>query len=341
MTNKYEGLDIATLEVTLKCQLRCPGCYMNKKEVQRRDTKNDMGLKTAVKILDLCKEYKGSELKEAHILGGEPLKWKFLKEFIIELNKRKIIPHIYTNMLNIDKSLAKWLYKKNVKITGKLNINPNCNKEIGIQAELIGSNTKTAKKMISNIRVLQKAGYNKKNLSLNNLIRKSNLNSIPGFYKWCILNNINPDLELMGSGTGKTDPKITPSANELAELILKLQKARKELNLKKARLALPHIFSGCDHCEHQLYFNVDGNIKPCSSDGLRIISNINNKDPIKKAMESKEVLSRVNRKRKDFAAPCDICKQWDFCKGGCAATRQAIKDKIIGCPVEILIRNKE
>jgi len=128
-------LKYGIIEVTTRCQLRCKGCYM-----VRKDSLNgqQMTLEQAINVLDLCKEYCGQELESMDILGGDPLLWPYLGAYIEELICRSIKPWVFTNMLAINPEMAKWLFERNVYITGKMNINPNDPNQLKIQAELLG-----------------------------------------------------------------------------------------------------------------------------------------------------------------------------------------------------------
>jgi len=221
-------LKYGIIEVSTRCQMRCPGCYM----VRRNALNNkDMTLKQAIRILDLCRDYCGWDLDSMDILGGEPLLWPHLKEYIEELLRRKIAPWIYTNMLGITPELARWLYDRNVHITGKLNIADFQDPiQVELQAKMIGSSEKTALKMKKGIEIFKEAGYTDPMFRLQNLIRKENIHLIPDFMIFCQKNNIGIDLELMASGetVGPDYFKVAPTAKEIADLVIEIERRGKE-----------------------------------------------------------------------------------------------------------------
>ena len=99
------GLRYGIIEVTTRCQLRCPGCYMVRRSALN---KGEMSFEQAVHILDLCKEYRGGrELETMDVLGGEPLLWSHLRQFVEELIHRDILPWIFTNMVAITPEVAR------------------------------------------------------------------------------------------------------------------------------------------------------------------------------------------------------------------------------------------
>lgn len=333
-----KGLKYAIIEVTTSCQLACPGCYMVRRGALNKSL---MPLKQAIDILDICREYRrGRELETMDILGGEPILWPYLKEYISELLVRGIKPWVFTNMLAITPELAKWLFEREVNITGKLNIDPTESDQLELQAEMIGRSEIIARKMIEAIAVFTTAGYRAPLLRLQNLVRKNNIELIPQYYRWCLENNIGTDLELMGSGEAITEDywKIAPTPQEVARLIPKIQKIRQDFGLEPAEVLMPHIFGSCPFYDAGLYFDVQGGIRACSNSTVSLGS-IFDPDPIKKAYESELICNRLNLTQEKVGAPCSTCEKWNKCRGGCRATVEGSGDYLGGyslCPVPYL-----
>ncbi len=327
---KYSGYDIAIIETNLSCQLDCPGCYMHQ-EMDGDDTQ--LHLDQAVEILDRSRDYKGSEISEVQLVGGEPLLWDHLRKFIELAKERGINIQIYTNMIATSYRVSRFLFKNEVKITGKLNISPDGDEEqLKMQADMIGRPIDTARKMIERIHILISAGYDQSLLRLNNVLRKDNLKYVLGFYRWCLENKIGADFELMSSG-GEIDEtywELSPEPQQIAELIRGLQQVRSDLGLPEAAIAMPHIFNACMYCRHHLYFALNGDIKACSTSGLPILANMSDPDAIKKARESEVMIARQNLNQALVGEPCDTCDCWDGCQGGCRATAESSGDNDAG-----------
>lgn len=342
---RYQGKSLALtgfkygiIEVTTTCQLACPGCYMVRRKALNAKF---MSLDQAIYILDICREYRNSHnLETMDILGGEPLLWPYLKDYISELLNRGIKPWVFTNMLAITPKLAAWLLDREVNITGKLNINPDSSYQIKLQAEMIGRNEKTAELMIEAINVFIRAGYKAPLLRLQNLIRKNNIEFIPQYYQWCLKNNIGTDLELMGSGEPIDDGywKIAPTPQQIAQLIPKIQKVRQDFGLEPAEVLMPHLFGSCPFYDAGLYFDVWGGIRACSNSTISLGS-IFDSDPIRKAYESELICNRLNLTKERVGEPCSACEKWNKCRGGCRATAEGLGNYLNGyslCPVPYL-----
>jgi len=332
------GLKYGIIEVTTRCQLRCPGCYMVRRQALNKKV---MPLKQAIYVLDACREYRqGNDLETMDILGGDPLLWPYLTDYITELLKRGIKPWVFTNMLAITPTLATWLLEREVNITGKLNIDPSDESQIDQQAIMIGRSVRMARKMIGAIKVLTDAGYKAPLLRLQNLIRKSNIDLIPGYYRWCLEHNIGTDLELMGSGE-PIDYKywaIAPTPRQVAELVPKIQAVRREFGLDPAEVLMPHLFGSCPFYDAGLYFDVQGGIRACSNSTVSLGS-ISDPDAIKKAYESELICNRLRLSQELVGEPCSHCAKWSQCRGGCRATVEGSGDPYGGyslCPVPYL-----
>ena len=335
--NNEKSLKYGIIEVTTKCQLRCPGCYMFRRKAFNH---GEMSLYQAINILDNCRDYCGRELETMDILGGEPLLWPFLKDYISALLQRGIQPWIFTNMLAIDPELARWLFEREIHVTGKLNINPSDPKQLPVQAQMIGCGNKTAGQLLQAIEIFLKAGYRVPLFRLQNLIRKKNLEFIPGYYKWCLQRNIGMDLELMGSGEKVDDVywKIAPTADQLVKMILEVQRVRQEFGLEPAEVLMPHVFGSCPFYDKGLYFAVDGHIRACSNSTI-ILANITDSESIKKAYESPLICNRLMLNQELIGEPCRSCDKWEKCRGGCRATAEGSGDWKSGytlCPVPVL-----
>jgi len=336
------GLRYGIIEVTTKCQLRCPGCYMVRRDALN---KGEMTLDRAIKILDLCRDYRGAELETMDILGGEPLLWPHLQKYVEELLLRGIKPWIFTNMIAITSGLAAWLYERKVHITGKLNVDPDNGRDLWIQERMIGfgfddDGSALVRRMFGAIEIFIDAGYKTPLFRLQNLIRKVNLAEVPGYYRWCLERNIGTDLELMGSGEGigRSYFEEAPDRYEIAGMITEIQKVRIESDLEPAEVLMPHVFGSCPFFDKGLYFAVDGTIRACSNSTVTL-AHVTDDEPIRKAYESPLICNRLKLTRETVTGPCSTCHKWEKCRGGCRATVEGIGDPFGSyplCPVPLL-----
>ncbi len=331
------GLRYGIIEVTTKCQCACPGCYMVRRSALN---KGEMTLNQAVRVLDLCRDYIGTELETMDILGGEPLLWPHLKEYIEVLIGRGILPWIFTNMLAITPELARWLHEREIHVTGKLNVNPDDSTQFALQGRMLGRSTEIAKRMIGTIGTFQGAGYRAPLFRLQNLIRKSNIHLAPEYYRWCLMENIGTDLELMGSGeeVGEGYWKVAPTPEQIARMIEEIQKIRQQYGLEPAEVLMPHVFGACPFNTKGLYFAGDGHIRACSNSTMQL-AHLDDVNPIRVAYESELICNRCSLTQERVGEPCHSCAKWSKCRGGCRATVEGMGDANGGyflCPLPYL-----
>jgi len=330
-TRPEGGLRYGIIEATSKCQLRCPGCYM----VRRCHlNQGEMSLATAVRILDLCRDYRGSELETMDILGGEPLLWSPLQEYIEILLDRGILPWIFTNMLAINPEVAKWLRDREVHITGKLNVDPSDVTQYPLQAEMIGGTSRTVRQLFEAIDIFIAAGYSDPLFRLQNLLRRANISHVPGYYYWCLAHNIGTDLEMMGSGETIDDDywETAPTPQQVATMIEQIQAVRVKFGLDRMTVLMPHIFGSCPFYDKGLYFDVRGGIRACSNSTVPL-GHIDDPDPIRTAYESPLICNRLCLTQAVVGEPCHSCKRWEKCRGGCRATVEGLGDPFGGYPL--------
>ena len=325
------GLRYGIIEVTTRCQCRCPGCYMVRRNVLNH---NDLSLSDTVQVLDLCREYCGRELETMDILGGEPLLWPRLQSFITVLLKRGVKPWIFTNMLAVTPNLARWLHEREIHITGKLNIDPDAREQLPIQAAMLGRSEKTAAKMIRAISVFLEAGYRAPLFRLQNLIRTANIDFVSDYYRWCLEHEIGTDLEMMGSGEaiGPEYWAIAPKPEQIAKMINLIQGVRRKFGLGPGFVLMPHIFGACPFFDKGLYFAVNGTIRACSN-SQTTLARISDRDPIRKAYESELICHRHSLTRQSVGQPCQSCDRWEKCRGGCRATAEGTGGSYAGYPL--------
>jgi radical SAM protein with 4Fe4S-binding SPASM domain len=303
-----------------------------------------MSLDQAVRVLDLCRDYCGRELETMDILGGEPLLWPYLKEYVEVLLKRGIKPWIFSNMLGITDETAKWLFERQVHVTGKLNINPEDESQFALQAQMIGCNVQLAKEMIKAIDVFLDAGYRAPQFRLQNLVRRLNIDFVPEYYRWCLRRNIETDLELMGSGEpiGSEYWLVAPRPQQIAEMIERIQEVRQEFGLEPAEVLMPHVFGSCPFYDRGLYFAADGKIRACSNSTVNLAS-MSDDQPIARAYESELICHRLNLAQAKVGEPCRSCDKWEKCRGGCRATAEGFGGPYAGyplCPMPFLTGSK-
>lgn len=309
-------------ELLTRCDARCPGCYMD----ERLDgSAMEFDINTFVQVLDLTNP------NQVDLLGGEPLLWEPLKKAIEILDQRSITTYLFSNFMNIDRTLGEFLLDKGVYLTGKMNIaDPSNQSQLELQAQMIGiKNMDKVRKIFENIEMLTEIGFKQPYFSIENLLRKENIEYAPEFAKWCLDRDIRPDLELPAcyDPSDKEYFERIPTPKQIAQLIQDVKE------VYDGELLPPHItarctYSGVPPTTGAMYFRPNGDIQACSGNKTILANFLEDENPIEKAKQSEVVQTRINLTQDMITeGSCKICYKWDDCGGGCRATVENLGNK--------------
>jgi len=314
---------------TKKCNLKCIYCFIKKREKKENKT---LLLEDNLNIINQFAELGGKYIKTATI--GEP----FLDQNFFNPKNNKInFPLIdyaknlgiywtsFSNLLLVTKEIADELYKKDVSLIGKLNsLNPE------IQEELTGNTGQYKKEnwidhegisIPKNLKYLIDAGFNNlinedgeehTRLGVDIIITKLNYKDIPNVVKFCLENNIYPDMETL---------EISGDAiNNLTKLNLELKDKKwlyKELiKITGKEFLGQERISTSDCCPiftAGIVYNPDGSLRFCYNKNANLGFNLKNDNLAEvyfQMLEIKqEIIPRVLKnyqRQKGIINPCPM-----------------------------------
>lgn len=326
--NKVSAVILETSNECLACA--CPGCYMiaggrDKEPLQLINSQ------MAEAIFDLIKQQnQGKEADSVDLIGGEPMEpnvWPEVKKTIEIALDRGITPWLFTNGMYMTPTDAKWLVDKGVFVTMKLNIgNLENEKQLEIQAQMIGKTVAAAKQLIRGLYTALDTGMRDPQLSVENLIRGGEQSNVPFFTEYYELGldlGFKPDIELMGNGEIADYGyfALAPTIEQVRWIMAQIKEVREKRGLDPITFLMPHVTGSCPFYDTALYFRPNGDIQPCSNNKT-VLSNIN-KDgdtAIQKAVDNPVIQIRRNLQQNQVTDPCGQCGDWKLCRGGCRAT---------------------
>ncbi len=299
------------LETSLICNLKCGYCC-NK---SGKPLENEIRYS---KILDLVNQAKELGAKSVVVIGGgEPTLYPQFKELIQYISTQNMIPVIFTNTTTMTKELASFLFKNNTTVITKLD---SLIEEI--QDSLSGVKG-TYKKIQQGLSNLLDVGYiesnidNQLRLGASFVVNKKNQNEAVDIWKYCRDNNIYPNLEMMiPNGEARNySNDIFLQSSEWKKLKLELLDIDRKFYNINWEPQYP-LCNGCLQTYYNLYINVLGNVRPCSSvhiDEIGIQMNVNN-------MSLKEILDSpyfhfIRNIDTNISGKCQICRYSPECIG--------------------------
>jgi MoaA/NifB/PqqE/SkfB family radical SAM enzyme len=179
-----------SIDLSNKCNLNCPYCYVEDKDSLRKTRHNDeLNFNQIINVID---ELHSCGARTINIVGaGEPTIDTDFEEIIEHINTKKIKIVLFTNGIRLfnETTLVKFLQKNNVSVVIKYN-----SSKPDIQDLLVGRQGYTLKRDAT-LEMLIDLGFNSHyptKLGIDVIVNKGNFKEVPQILKWCRENNIFP-----------------------------------------------------------------------------------------------------------------------------------------------------
>ncbi|MCX6740772.1 MAG: 4Fe-4S cluster-binding domain-containing protein [Candidatus Parcubacteria bacterium] len=327
---KHGRLLVLWLEIWPSCHLNCQFCFNN----GGRASKEESWLKVEdyYRMID---EFASLGGKYIGIPGyGEPFHPQNVEltiSIIRYAKERQVKTYVFTTADLIGLDLAKQLDELKVTLMVKFN-----SFKASIQDTLVGVSGYAAKRAKA-LEILKQLDFTKNEkgddgevttrLGFVTSIIPENENEIEEIWKYCLANNIYPDVDtILPSGRGECFQATSP------EKIREICKSATGKDLKSPTYLDGH----CDRTQYGLYVNYQGKIFPClgcKSNGKKIsLGNVG----AGLALAWNMVLMRKIRNR-DYFGKCATCQHFqnnecNSCFGRCCTKCSEDEIKMEGCP---------
>ncbi|OQY11097.1 MAG: hypothetical protein B6I31_05590 [Desulfobacteraceae bacterium 4572_19] len=364
---KKAGLLSIELELSLRCNFKCPYCYVPDTNYFEEELLEE-------EIRDVILQAKEMGAKKITILGGEPTIYPGILEIVRFISQNNLQVEIFSNGSGITADFAKELFANNVRMVLKKNT---LNEEL--QDKLTGK--EGAFKIINSaLENLQNAGYpsnkghlaNKGNLankghsentehpantehpvntehpanrehSVNNsflavssVICKQNIAELPDFWQWLRNRNIVPYFEII---TPQANAKINDWLEVPKNQLQKLFQEISDIDRKKYGFNWdpqpPLMGNRCLRHQFSCLVTSKGDITPCV--GVTIpLGNIR-EQTLSNIIKNSSVLNDLKNYQKTIKGPCGKCEKSDGCYGCRGAAYQLTGDYLASDPLCWLI----
>jgi radical SAM protein with 4Fe4S-binding SPASM domain len=299
------------------------------------------------KILDMFVTQGGLSID---FVGGEPTLHPRFINMVSKCASAGIDIWVYTNLrqFGIDAWLSKKLLEvggEKVTVVGKLNIHDLDNPDqVKFQSKLIGASTTAVTEMQMGLNNLLAAGFSKGKIGIENLLRKSNIESAPQVYEEGLKRGFFVDLEIPtcpvsgGEAALKEWLNFFPSKQQIKNCIEAVQKINQHYGIPPYIAIMPHLTgrnaegvgTGCVSFKRSaLLTEADGRIGMCTS-GKPLLDKTGRqlnllRDPVEEIFSHPDLLARRRscEQKNIRSGPCATCQHWQHCLGGCVALREA------------------
>jgi len=309
------------IEVTLKCNFRCPYCYVPNKEAPENELSLD-------EIKDVILQARDLGVEKIILLGGEPAIHPNILTIIRFIRNHALEVEIFTNGSMVTEDFAEELYKNRVRVVLKMNTF-----DEKLQDVLTGQkgSFKVIQKAFSNLR---QAGYPSKQafLAVSTIICRQNLDEIPKIWRWLRDRNIAPYFEI-----------ITPQENALTNEWLNVRPEKikdvfyliSEIDRKEYGYIWdpqpPLMGNRCMRHQFSCLVTSRGDVMPCV--GINIPVGSIRKKRLADIIKDSEVLKNLKNYKQTIKGPCGVCEKADTCYGCRGAAFQMTGDYLASDPL--------
>jgi radical SAM protein with 4Fe4S-binding SPASM domain len=291
------------IEFSLKCNFKCPYCYLPDESY----FKGELGVDEIKNVLVQAKELGA---KKIIILGGEPMVYPKIFEMLEFITQHGMIVEMFTNGYNITEENAKRLFDLKINVVLKMNTS-----DKHLQDKLSGQEG-ASKQIEQSLNNLRTAGYPTKDpfLAISTIICKDNIKELPQFWRWLRDNEILPYFEMLTpQGEATKNSWLNVSSAEVEDLFNEISLIDENEYDNVWEVQPPLVGNACLRHQFSCLVNSKGFVMPCV--GVTIpVGNIREKK-LKDIIADSEVIQKLRHYKENIKGPCGQCEKAEECYG--------------------------
>lgn len=315
------GLLSMEIELSLRCNFRCPYCYV--------PSKSDLEEELSVgEIKNVILQAKTLGAKKIILLGGEPSIYPHISEIIQFLSKNDLSVEIFTNGSKITDAFAKKLFENQVRVVMKMNTF-----DENLQDLLSGR--KGAYQIIHQaLDILRHAGYPSEasTLAVSTIICRQNIDELPKMWQWLRDQDIIPYFEILTpQENAKQNTWLGVSPKELKTFFYTIAAIDAEKYNRNWEPQPPLLGSRCMRHQFSCLVTSKGNVNPC----VGITKSMGNvrKQTLKYILANSKMLKDLKDYRNTIKGNCHDCAKSEDCYGCRGTAFQLTGDYLASDPM--------
>ena len=308
------------IECSLKCNFRCPYCYVPHGDYLEDEL-------SVQEIQNVIIQAKRIGAQKIIILGGEPTLYPYLLDIIYFVRSHHLKIELFTNGTGINDDMAHILFQQNVRVVLKMNT---FNEKL--QNRLAG-NDEAFRIIHEAFKALKKAGYpsTKASLAVSTVICKQNLQELPEMWTWLRDQNIIPYFEIITpQENAKRNKWLDVSSMELKKLFFNISEIDRRQYNQDWDPQPPLIGNKCMRHQFSCLVNSTGDVRPCVGVDLSI-GNVRYQTLQDILIES-DVMKNLKDYRNQIKGTCQTCEKAEHCYGCRGAAYQLTGDYLASDP---------
>ncbi|MFA6716370.1 MAG: radical SAM protein [Victivallales bacterium] len=309
------------IEFSLRCNYKCPYCYISSHGVPENEMTRD-------EILSVLKQAKKLDVRKIIILGGEPLMYPGIFEMIEYISKLGMFVELFTNGSLVTAETAKKLYAAGVKVVLKLNsFDPLVQEKL----TLVDNALPKAMQAFENLR---QAGYpdDKAPLAVSSVLTTLNIDEAPRLWRWLRDRNIDPYFEIITpQGRANTGESLMPEREALRRIFFEISEIDAKEYGRHWEPQPPLVGERCMRNRYSCLVTSTGKVFPCV--GItESIGDIREK-PLAEIITDSEIICNLKNYREMLKGPCASCDKSAECYGCRGSAYQLTGDYLASDPL--------
>lgn len=309
------------IEFSLRCNFRCPYCYVPGKE-QVHDELSAEEIRSAI--------LQAKELGAGRIivLGGEPTIYPHTPQLIGFMREQGLEVELFTNGTGVTEEYAAMLHQHRVRVALKMNAF-----DASLQDRLSGH--AGAHRIINAaLNRLRAVGYPDADhhLAVSSVICRQNIADLPRLWEWAREQGITPYFEIITPQAHAVDNTwLSVSPPELEEFFRTIA----DLDLRRFghrwEIQPPLVGGQCMRHQYSCVVTARGDVLPCVGVTLPL-GNLRQR-PLAEILAGSQVLRDLKNHRQTIKGGCSTCDRADVCYGCRGAAFQITRDYLASDPL--------
>ncbi len=316
--NKLLSMEI---EFSLRCNFKCPYCYVGKESDYEEELTKEEHKDTILQAKELG-------AKKIIILGGEPMIYPHIMEMIRFIDELGLEIEMFTNGSKITPEVAKELYERKVRVVLKMNT---FDKDLQNKLSGITNAHQTIQTAFENLKA---AGYPGKEsvLAVSTIICKQNFDELPDFWQWLRDQDILPYFEMITpQENAKHNDWLYVESEKVYELFKELSRIDKEKYDNVWDPQPPLVGNKCLRHQFSCLVNSKGDVLPCVGVTMSV-GNVRQKKLANIIRES-IVMKNLRNYQTTIKGECGECEKSETCYGCRGAAYQLTGDYLAPDPL--------
>lgn len=315
------GLLSMEIEFSLRCNYRCPYCYVPRHPDLSREL-------TRSEIKDVIRQAASLGARKIIVLGGEPTIYPHILEMIGFIRGQGLAVEMFTNGSGITPDFADALAAQCVRVVLKMNSFDEATQDCltGVRGSY--------RQIRQSLDHLRRAGYPSPDrfLAVSTVICRDNRREIISMWQWLRDRGIAPYFEIITPQANATEhPELHLPSDDLERLffdIARLDRERYGINWEPQP---PLVGNKCLRHRFSCLVTARGDVLPCV--GVTIAVGNIRETPLADIIGDSEVIRNLKHHRETIKGPCRDCDRAAECYGCRGAAYQMTGDYLASDPL--------